>query len=84
MFLGVTHQYPFLTPPLQPHQVAQSILKALENNKSAEIKLPFYVHIISLVRWLFPLELVDYLRQVTLILFLSSRFYLFYLFLSFF
>ncbi|WP_162052623.1 SDR family oxidoreductase [Pontibacter pamirensis] len=56
MFAGA--KAPLLTPVLQPEEVADAILKAVEKNKIM-LRKPFIVHLIPLLRGLLPTRLFD-------------------------
>ncbi|RDV11981.1 SDR family NAD(P)-dependent oxidoreductase [Pontibacter diazotrophicus] len=56
MFAGA--KAPLLTPVLQPEEVADAILKAVEKNKIL-LRKPFIVHLIPLLRGLLPTRLFD-------------------------
>ena len=62
MFTGkVNIKYPFLFRPLTTQQVAQSIISAVEQNKS-ELWMPWWVNFIGILR-LLPTFLFDSLQQ---------------------
>lgn len=58
MFAGA--KAPLLTPILQPEEMADAILKAVEKNKIM-LRKPFIVHLIPLLRGLLPTRLFDLL-----------------------
>ncbi|KAJ3195050.1 hypothetical protein HK101_001244 [Irineochytrium annulatum] len=64
MFDGVVYKYPFLTPELETDKVASAIVKALQANRSAEIKLPFFVELTPALR-LLPVEFIDFVKEFT-------------------
>ncbi|KAJ3343787.1 phosphate transporter [Gonapodya sp. JEL0774] len=45
---------PFLTPPVSPDDVVQSLVASIERNEHSEIKVPFYTHFAFLFRILPP------------------------------
>ena len=58
MFAGA--KAPLLTPILQPEEVADAVLNAVEKNKIM-LRKPFIVHLIPLLRGLLPTRLFDLL-----------------------
>lgn len=63
MFLGkVNIKYPFLTRPLCTSQVAEAIIKAVENEKS-ELYLPWWVNLMGFMR-LLPTALFDQIQDI--------------------
>lgn len=62
MFIGVSHRFPWLTPPLSVETVANTIVRVLQEGKSQDIKLPLYANLIGILR-LLPVELADTVRR---------------------
>ncbi|WP_018479160.1 SDR family NAD(P)-dependent oxidoreductase [Pontibacter roseus] len=56
MFAGV--KAPFLTPILQPHTIADAILRAVEQNQIL-LRKPFIVNLLPLLRGLLPTRMFD-------------------------
>jgi hypothetical protein len=63
MFHGVEHIMPRVTPPLDPAKVSSAIISSLNEGRSQDIKLPFYVNGVGLLR-LLPIEFADWIRNV--------------------
>jgi all-trans-retinol dehydrogenase (NAD+) len=64
MFHGVTHKYPFFTPILDAGNVAQVMIETLESKRSQDVKMPFYVNLVSLLRFM-PIEFADWIRNIS-------------------
>lgn len=64
MFSGVEHQFPWLTPPLDPKKLAVQIADVMGSGRGQDLKLPFYVNLVPLLR-LFPIEFSDWIRHVS-------------------
>ncbi|KAJ3254822.1 hypothetical protein HK103_006812 [Boothiomyces macroporosus] len=64
MFLGVDHQYPYLTPQLETEMVVDKIIDILESGQGQEIYLPFYVKLTTALK-IFPLEVNNLVRLIT-------------------
>ncbi|KAJ3093000.1 hypothetical protein HK102_013274 [Quaeritorhiza haematococci] len=65
MFTGVKHTFQFLTPHLQPEDVANAIIKALKDNRSSRVLLPFYVNLVNLLFRGLPIEILDWAKNAT-------------------
>ncbi|KAJ3319876.1 hypothetical protein HDV06_005852 [Boothiomyces sp. JEL0866] len=64
MFLGVDHQFPYLTPQLETDMVVDKIIDVLESGQGQEVHLPFYVKLSTALKVL-PVELNNLVRVVT-------------------
>ena len=67
MFTGVKHRFPWITPSLKTEYVAKKIADAIHRNYSQDIKMPFYVNFVGILR-LLPIPLADLIRNVLMML----------------
>ena len=65
MFTGVSHKYPFLTPPLKTEQVVSAVIRALESGRSQVISLPLYVNLLQSIFPILPQEIANLVRKLT-------------------
>lgn len=63
MFLGVDHDFPRLTPPLDPKYVSEKIISILDSGRGHDLKLPYYANFVTFLRFI-PVEFADFLREI--------------------
>lgn len=64
MFRGTVQRCEFMTPGLEPVQVAKEIMKAIDQGRSTEIHIPFYVGLLPLMRMM-PIKLNDWIHEIS-------------------